>query len=178
MTDQLKLLPDVVSDRTIRGVKMTCAARFSICQRYRFELWRKWDESKSYANFLMLNPSTATAELDDNTILRCVSYAMDWGFGAMCVTNIFAFRETDPEKMKLASDPVGHGNNEAIVEIAKAAGKVVCGWGRHGSHLGRGAAVLWLLRENEIRPHALKLNNDGSPNHPLYLKKDLQPFAI
>ena len=34
-------------------------AQFSRCRRWRYLLWRRWDESKPVANFLMLNPSTA-----------------------------------------------------------------------------------------------------------------------
>ena len=34
-------------------------AVFSKCRRWRYLLWRCWDDAKPVANFLMLNPSTA-----------------------------------------------------------------------------------------------------------------------
>ena len=34
-------------------------AVFSKCRRWRYLLWRRWDEKRPSANFLMLNPSTA-----------------------------------------------------------------------------------------------------------------------
>lgn len=38
--------------------------------------------------------------------------------------------------------------------------------------------VMNLLRRLAIRPHALKLNGDGSPGHPLYLRGDARPFEV
>ena len=34
-------------------------AKFSACRKYRYALWRTWDESKPYAMIIGLNPSTA-----------------------------------------------------------------------------------------------------------------------
>ena len=33
-----------------------------------------------------------------------------------------------------------------------------------------------LVREAGIRPHVLRLANDGTPYHPLYLKETLKPI--
>jgi hypothetical protein len=38
---------------------MKTDAKLSDCRKYRFALWRTWDESKPYAMFVGLNPSTA-----------------------------------------------------------------------------------------------------------------------
>jgi hypothetical protein len=35
-----------------------------------------------------------------------------------------------------------------------------------------------IIRRAGKTPHALKLNGDGSPAHPLYLRGDLRPFAM
>jgi hypothetical protein len=42
----------------------------------------------------------------------------------------------------------------------------------------RGKRVLDMIRRVGEAPHALKLNRDGSPAHPLYLRGDLIPFEI
>jgi len=34
-------------------------AKFSACRKYRYALWRNWDESKPYAMIIGLNPSTS-----------------------------------------------------------------------------------------------------------------------
>jgi hypothetical protein len=51
--------------------------------------------------------------------------------------------------------------------------KVVTAWGGHGAFVNRGLAVCKLLKGFDL-VHLAK-NADGSPSHPLYLKKDL-PF--
>lgn len=129
----------------------------------------------SYCQFIGLNPSTADETNDDPTIRRCIDFAKRWGFGAMCMTNAFAFRSTDPSVMKSNSNPVGGENNRWIIDIGKNAGLVVAAWGKHGKHLNRDETVLRYLMAQEIQVHCLGLNNDGTPKHPLYLAKETKP---
>ena len=77
-------------------------ATFSECRKYRYTLWRRWDGlfASGYAMFIGLNPSTADETNDDPTIRRCIGYARDWGYGGLCMTNLFAFRATLPKNMK------------------------------------------------------------------------------
>jgi hypothetical protein len=150
-------------------------ATFSACRRWRYLLWRRWDESAPVANFLMLNPSTADEKVLDPTCSRARDFAARWGFGALLVTNVFAWRATDPQAMKAVRDPVGRGNDAAIVRAAKQSAIVVCAWGNHGAHLQRSAAVLRLLRDAGIALHVLRVNAGGEPAHPLYLSGTLRP---
>src|SRR3954453_12830581 len=120
-------------------------ASFSSCRRWRYLLWRRWDAARPVANFLMLNPSTADEFRLDPSCTRARVYAEHWGFGALIVTNIFAWRATDPRDMKGVSEPVGRANDRAILRAAREAKLVVCAWGNHGSHLERWAGVLELL---------------------------------
>jgi hypothetical protein len=48
------------------------SATISDCGRYRYALGRRWDDGPT-ACWVMLNPSTADADVDDPTIRRCVS---------------------------------------------------------------------------------------------------------
>jgi hypothetical protein len=150
-------------------------AVFSRCRRWRYLLWRRWDESGPVANFLMLNPSTADEHKLDPSCTRARNYAERWGFGAVVITNVFAWRATDPEEMKSVKDPVGRGNDAAIAKAAREAKLVVCAWGNHGAHLDRSEAVLELLRRTGIRMHVLRVNRAGHPAHPLYLPASLEP---
>jgi hypothetical protein len=127
------------------------------------------------ANFLMLNPSTADEVKLDPSCTRARLYAERWGFGALIVTNLFGWRATDPDEMKAARDPVGAGNNRAILDAALNSTLVVCAWGNHGAHLGRSKKVLELLRLKKAPLHALRLNGNGEPAHPLYLPAALEP---
>lgn len=150
-------------------------ATFSRCRRWRYLLWRRWDWRKPAANFLMLNPSTADEYQLDPTVSRARDYAERWGYGALIVTNVFAWRATDPEEMKAARDPVGPENDAAIVHAARRAALVVCAWGNHGRFLDRSRIVLEILRTIKAPLHALRVNGSGEPAHPLYLPGRLKP---
>jgi hypothetical protein len=145
------------------------AAVYSPCLRYRYELTRTWDRDAPRALFVMLNPSTATETQNDQTVERCERRARALGYGAFRVTNIFAFRATDPRVMRAEVDPVGPGNDIAIREGALWADDVICAWGNHGVHGARGTAVEELLRASGKDLAHLGLTKDGHPRHPLYV---------
>jgi hypothetical protein len=148
-------------------------AQFSRCRRWRYLLWRQWDPALPVANFVMLNPSTADELKLDPSCTRARNYAARWGFGSVVVTNIFGWRATDPADMKAARDPVGRGNDAAIVRAAREADLVVCAWGNHGLYRGRSERVRQLLAG--VRLHALRISGAGEPGHPLYLPSSLKP---
>lgn len=154
----------------------SAGAVFSPCERYRYRLWRVWDESRPKACFVMLNPSIADENILDPTVSRCKKRAEMLGYGGLEVVNIFAFRSTFPTTLKVV-DPGGDIHNSVHIYLAaKDAGIVICGWGSHGKLHGRGKHISQQLRErfpNKI--HYLKLNSDGSPAHPLYLPYSLKP---
>ena len=158
-------------------MKTPSGAKFSACRRWRYLLWRRWDASKPAANFLMLNPSTADEWQLDPSCTRARNYAERWGYGALVVTNLFGWRATDPQEMKAARDPVGRGNDAAILRAARESALVVCAWGNHGAYLGRAGKVVKLLASNKIHLHLLRLNGAGEPAHPLYLPGSLQPTS-
>jgi hypothetical protein len=151
--------------------KNEAGALFSRCRRWRYLLWRRWAEGPA-ANFLMLNPSTADEVRLDPTCARARAYAEAWGFGALIVTNIFGWRSTDPALLRRVRDPVGSGNDAAIVRAAREAALVVCAWGNHGAHQQRSTEIRELLKRREL--HVLKLNGSGEPAHPLYLRGALR----
>ncbi len=150
-------------------------ALFSSCRRWRYLLWRRWDASKPLANFLMLNPSTADELKLDPSCTRARNYAEHWGYGGLVVTNLFGWRATDPADMKAARDPVGRGNDAAILRAARECALVVCAWGNHGLHNDRSAQVLRKLRFSKVKLHFLRMNSNGQPAHPLYLPGALEP---
>lgn len=179
----------------------TGSAVYSDCMNYRYELRRFFYKPKSLfdaeldglvtdpfhdrywplpnvVNFIMLNPSTATETDDDPTIRRCIGYAKEWGAEALIITNVFAFRSTDPLALNFQSDPVGRDNNELIKKVALASDLIVCAWGEHAALHDRGASVKKMLIEMGVKPTCLKKNKSGQPCHPLYLKADLKPVQL
>lgn len=153
---------------------LSASAGFSDCRVYRYTLSRVWDPSRPSLAFLMLNPSTADAFVLDPTIRRCKARAERLGYGGIEVRNLFAFRATKPADMRLAADPVGYENDEAIRQILGLT--IVAAWGRHGTYRGRDAQVKRLLADADVR--CLKLTQGGHPSHPLYLADALElvPF--
>lgn len=139
---------------------------------FRYTLWRRWSKGDRYVQFICLNPSTADEQTDDPTIRKCVKFAQAWGFDALCMTNLFAYRATDPRVMKAFADPIGLGNDRWLVRTAESASLIVCAWGRDGVHLHRSAAVRTLLRKYDL--HYLRITLD-EPWHPLYLPDETKP---
>jgi hypothetical protein len=151
-------------------------ALFSPCRRWRYLLWRRWDAALPVANFLMLNPSTADELKLDPSCTRARLYAERWGYGALIVTNIFGWRATDPEEMKAVRDPIGRGNDRAILRAARESAIVVCAWGNHGTHLGRSNHIRRMLEKAGVEARVLRMNAGGEPAHPLYLPARLKPL--
>ncbi|MBL0319416.1 MAG: DUF1643 domain-containing protein [Alphaproteobacteria bacterium] len=152
-------------------------ADFSDCMKYRYSLVRDFGKGDGMMNFIMLNPSTANEAFNDPTVHRCEMRTIDSGYRYMVVTNIFAFRATDPSDMRASVDPIGTKNNEAIRFFANKASEVICAWGEHGLFVNRGQFVKEMLLREKVKAKILKLNKSGEPAHPLYLPKALVPSA-
>jgi hypothetical protein len=148
----------------------------SSCRKYRYTLWRDVGgmEGEGYAMFIGLNPSTADEVNDDPTIRRCMAFAKAWGYSALCMTNLFAFRATKPADMFAATDPIGPDNDKHLVDVARGAGVVVAAWGTNGTHMGRDQAIRAVVPNLQC----LRKTQAGHPGHPLYLPRDLIPVTF
>lgn len=138
-------------------------------------------EGNKAHNYLMvigLNPSTADETKDDPTIRRCIDFAKRWGYGALCMTNLFAWRDTKPENMRLAADPVGVMNDSHLALTSDGAGIVLAAWGKHGAFKKRDDRVLRIMRELHRPVYCLRRNQDGSPQHPLYVPAETKPILF
>ena len=155
---------------------MKKGAQFSDCRKYRYALWRTWDETESHVTFIGLNPSTADENIDDPTIRRCINYAKDWGFGGINMLNLFAFRATSPGDMIDAEDPIGVENDKYLQMYLNKGGLNIACWGNHGSHIDRGEKVIELLGKSNLS--IFGLTGKGQPKHPLYLKRDIKPIYL
>jgi hypothetical protein len=162
-------------------------AEFSKLRSHRYRLWRRWDSSLPAAVFCLMNPSTADELTNDPTIERCMRRVAIWNresmrYGSVEIVNVFAWRETDskmlPQRIAEGIDIIGVRNDAAILAACAGAGIVICGWGNPGNLMNRGKDVLALMRMNNIKPCALKLNKDGTPQHPLYIGYDVAPVEI
>lgn len=170
------------------------AALLSSCGRYRYWLQRKWGENGKRAGFVMLNPSTADATVDDPTIRKCIAFASQWGCQELNVVNLFAFRATDPRELRKAQDPIGWENDRMILEALEGCNPIVAAWGtgracrlfaRPFKPLDRKDRDIQVAAMIESKFGAgalqcLRLCENGMPGHPLYLRvnEKLQPFRV
>ncbi|NNE53429.1 MAG: DUF1643 domain-containing protein [Sulfitobacter sp.] len=152
-------------------------ALYSTCERYRYSLERAWDANGPRVMFVMLNPSTATEVQNDPTVERCERRARHLGYGAFRVTNIFAWRATDPRDMRAAADPVGGENDTVLLRGADWADAIIAAWGVHGAHLERGPEVAEMMQGWSTPLYHLGLSKEGHPRHPLYLPYAQQPVV-
>ncbi len=153
---------------------MKNTATLSRCRHYRYALWRTWEAGAGTVLFIGLNPSTADEKTDDPTLIRCINFAKSWGYGGVCMANLFAYRATEPADMKAALDPVGPQNNRWLKKLAGEADLIIGAWGNDGSYLERAQDVIVKLPPL----HCLKMNKTGHPAHPLYQKASTEPTLM
>ena len=155
---------------------MQSGAILSDCGRYRYLLTRTWDATLHPLCWVMLNPSTADASVDDPTIRRCVAFSRGFGFGGLKVVNLYALRSTDPKALWRAGDPVGPENDRHILD--ETAGEfVVAAWGANAKP-ARVKVVMDLIGSWALSIDCLGVTNGGQPKHPLFLAgtTKLAPF--
>lgn len=149
-------------------------ALISDCEKYRYWLTRSCENmfpEKGSALFVMLNPSTADANIDDPTIRRCIGFARSWDCNSLTVANLYAYRATKPSELWKCNDPIGPDNDRWLWKLAKEHGDIVCAWGDQAKP-ERVKEFKKIAKEADVKLWCLGTNKSGSPKHPLYLKAD------
>jgi hypothetical protein len=144
---------------------------------YRYTLHRTWHHEIARigavrsALWIMLNPSTANSEVDDATIRKVMGFCESWGYNALTVVNLFAYRSRDPTILSTVKDAVGPENDKHIraqVNLHRSDDSIiVAAWGADEFAVARAAAIAPMF---EGRAKCLGTNRNGSPGHPLYKK--------
>lgn len=142
--------------------------------KYRYWLTRRWRNSSfTPIVWIMLNPSTADAFSDDNTIRRCIAFSQAWGYDALTVINLYAYRSTDPRFLKTMSGEEAQGPEFLAYtqHVLRGANRIVAAWGNPG-----GNHSPWWLQGHLV--DCLGVTKTGAPRHPLYVPSNtpLQPL--
>lgn len=149
-------------------------AIFSPDERFRYVLTRKWDPAIQKLAVVGLNPSTATADLDDPTIRRCISFAKREGFGGLAMLNLFAYRATDPRELTAAltrGENIVGELNDSVLKLYGNQGRIVlAAWGTGGSLCARGFEVMRNMQRAGALLRCLGVTQGGEPRHPLYIR--------
>ena len=167
-----------MSSQSPEKAQIQKAASISECGRYRYGLHRWWDRDAQAPRliFVMLNPSTADADVDDPTIRRCMGFARTLGYAGIGVFNLYAYRATKPADLWKADEPTGGERNDDLLrEVGRMAKyqTVIAAWGANAK-ADRVAQVLSFRGWEHVQ--ALGLTKDGAPRHPLYLRGDAVPM--
>ena len=140
---------------------------------HRYTLRRSWLGDGGLVNFIMLNPSTADDVFDDPTIRRCIGFAKRWGFSSLTVTNLCAYRATQPRDLYTLivagkrSIAIGADNTVHIEREAMSAEMVVCAWGDNCDLiLHRDLDVIQMLRRDRDL-YCIRQTKKGNPAHPV-----------
>ncbi len=191
-------------------------ADFAPCGTYRYTLGRDYDPQwhvpgvtyrPGYCVWLLLNPSEAREDFDDNTTHLCfvrsramlIGYHADQseiriGWDQVIVLNLFAYIATMRQVMLEHDDPVGAFNDVVLGSVIAGADQVMLAYGCDGRHRDRDVEVLTKLRTrwwcdewtprnvyclggNKGAYHELRHKNRISPVHPLYQGYDKRALA-
>jgi hypothetical protein len=162
---RIKLRPNIVG-----------GALFSDCGRYRPILWREWDGAphSGYVLWIGMNPSTADGDVDDPTVRRECDFTAAWGYGSYRKCNVMDLRATHPRSLLTpGAAPISSVNLDMIVDEAKGAQIIVLAFGSlHKKLAHHGSDVVKRLSQEGMNMKCLGLTANGSPKHPLYLRKD------
>lgn len=145
---------------------------------YRYRLNRIWGDPQHLLRFIMLNPSTADALIDDPTIRRCIGFARALKFDGITVLNLYAFRATKPADLWRAAETTGGRRNDlalrnTLISAQEQEAPVIAAWGTNA----KPDRVAWLASlPGAEQLHALSITKAGAPGHPLYLPGDCLPI--
>jgi hypothetical protein len=148
---------------------MENACHFSSDRRHRYSLVHRWNPlfSGRLILWIGLNPSTADEQQLDPTLTRIRSFSQREGFDGFWMANLFGLRTPYPKEMMADPDPVGPGNDTALLEAADRCERIVAAWGAGGNFQTRADAVARLFAGREL--WCLGTTQAGHPRHPLYV---------
>lgn len=150
---------------------------FSRDKIYRYSLFRKkiGMSAGPIVVCIGMNPSTASDQVDDPTVRWEQNYAfIQLKANMYTKLNVFDYRSTDPKGM-IEFGPARRSpkNLDEIEWYARNCKTIICSWGKLPKELHYGPSdVLTILKHYKREPMCWGMNNDGSPKHPLYLKRD------
>lgn len=143
-------------------------AEFSECGKYRYNLWRIWNPDLPIVMCIGLNPSTANADTDDQTINNLSRILTTLGYGGFYMMNCWPYITSKPKFLKtdIGSDRI---NKARMLETVRKwnVAEVIFAWGNF-------KIVKEAERDKELEemfPGAkcFGFNQNGTPKHPLAL---------
>lgn len=154
----------------------TSGAEFSKCGKYRYKLFRIWNEDLPKAMCIGLNPSTANSEKNDATIRILINSLSKLGYGGFYMMNLFALISPKPQALLTCDDPIGE-NESKLKEVEVLCKDVIVCWGNFKNTEKRIKEVL----PNYPNAKCFGFNANGTPWHPramVYIKDALKNVQL
>ncbi len=154
---------------TMHDEDLSNGASFSQDMKFRYSLWRTWDEELKTAAVFGLNPSTANASKNDATIRILIKALTLLGFGGFTMLNCFPIISSDPRILNDVDidDEYNRTNQEAWRVESSMCTEVIFGWGAHTIVSGKGIDKLLINMFPAAKCFCKNL--DGTPMHPMSL---------
>lgn len=148
-------------------------AVLSDCGLYRMRLERDLGRPGPVVAILGVNPSTADAVTNDQTIRKDIGFGQVHGWGRLLKGNKFAFRARDIRELRRVHDPVGPENDVHLEQIMRDADVHVVAWGPLAKLpvplRTRWRAVVRIADRVGCRLMCFGTAQDGQPLHTLTL---------
>lgn len=159
-------------------------AIISPCGKYRYRLERTVGMEGPVYAFFGVNPSTADATIDDQTVKKWIGFTKLWGGSRFIVGNVFAYRSKDVKALATVADPFGDDIGDHTTDLINDADILVPCWGNTDKvppKLRFAFDVLLdaLLSSGKPVRH-FGLTKSGDPGHPQMLAyaTPLLPFGV
>lgn len=144
-------------------------ANLSEDRRFRFSLWRIWNETLPKAMVIGLNPSTANESKNDPTINNLILILAKLGYGGFSMVNCFPLVSSDP--VSLTGVDINDADNTANQSFLSAEAlkctDVIFAWGNFEIIPATGIDQRWIKMFPKAK--CFGKNKNGSPCHPLAL---------
>jgi hypothetical protein len=140
---------------------------------YRYRLERDVKPSGFSVSIIMVNPSTADAINNDPTIKKLIGFGERLGWQKFIVANLFAFRATDVNELKSASDPIGPLNDGHLLSAMLETDLTIVAWGQLAKLppqlRNRWHIIQKLASAIDRKLYCFGTCNDGHPFHPVMI---------
>lgn len=143
-------------------------ANFSECGKYRYKLWRIWDDTLPTAMCIGLNPSTANSEKNDATIRILIKMLQKLNYGGFYMMNCFPYIASKPELLQIDDD--SNGCNFVIIQAtANKCKDVIFAWGDF--NIIKGTGIDNVFQSMFINAKCFGKSKSGAPLHPLAMSQ-------
>lgn len=158
------------------------SAIISDCGKYRYRLERHGLSGAGAIAWIGVNPASADAVKNDNSVTKMVGFSERAGTGWPILGNKFAYRDKDVTGLRRPVDPVGPDNDRHLRAIMAEASIVVAAWGPLSklppTLRRRWYKVVRIADEVGCRLMCLGTAQDGQPRHPLMVPYAPAPRSL